>query len=218
MPHPPLPAPKAAQPNPKGVGKLQWTDTFPAVRRPPTAGPGLSLKQQASSPRWGARHGIGVSLVGPGLQPKSAGGPASLPRKASKSRSSAPGLATRRALSEEESDSEDVGKGHGLQRAQSVSSSKRQPRDGVNNQSLIELSHLGSDPTSSVGQAVLGGPNPLLSSAESLSPWQAVQGQQGRVEDAALQQATEGQSEYCGWEDATAPPEDSENLRQKLLP
>ncbi|KAL3154475.1 hypothetical protein ABBQ32_013941 [Trebouxia sp. C0010 RCD-2024] len=220
VPHPPMPSPKALQPAPKGVGKLQWTDTFPAVRRPPKAGPGLSLKQQASSPRWGARHGIGVSLAGPGLQPRSVGGPASLPRKASQSRSSAPGMSTRRALSEEDSDSEHVGRGRGLHRAQSVSSSKRQPRDGVDNKSLVELSDLGSDPTSSAGQAFLGSlDNPLLSSAESLAPWQAAQGQQGQAEDVGQQQATAGgQSSYGGWEDAPAPPEDSENLRQRLLP
>lgn len=128
-------------------------------------------------------------------------------------------MSTRRALSEEESDSEHLGKGHGLQRAQSVSSSKRQPRDDVDNKSLIELSDMGSDPSSSVGQAFLGSLNPLLSPAESLAPWQAAKGQQGQAEDVGQQQATEGgQSEYGGWKDATAPPEDSENLRQRLLP
>ena len=86
----------------------------------------------------------------------------------------------------------------------------------MDNKSLIELSDLGSDPTSSVGQAVLGDVNPLLSSAESLSPWQAGLGQ---ADDVAQPQATQGESEYDVWRDATAPPEeDSENPRQRLLP
>lgn len=155
--------------------------------------------------------------MGPGLQPKPMGGTA-FQRRSSQSRSSAPRMTSRRALSEDDSDTEHVGKGGGLHRAVSMNPPKREPRDGED-QFLIELSDLGSNSTTTVtvGQAVLGRPSPLLSSAESLSPWQTPEGQQGQDEDVGQQQPAEGQNEYDGWKHATAPSEDSD-VRERLLP
>ena len=207
VPHQALPAPRAVQSNAKG--KLQWIDTLPTARRPPSAGPGLSLKQQASSPRWGARHSIGPALVSPALQARTSVGYAvPLQRRFVPSRSS---FSSRRALSEDESDTEHVGRGEGLHRAQSVSAPKRQQSHDMS-KSLIELSELGSGGIATAGQAFLGSPFPQLSSAESLPPWQL---------DPAQQQPTQGQSQFggeLGNLSNAAASEDSDNPKQRLLP
>ena len=147
VPQQAVPAPRAVQADAKG--KLQWTDTLPTARRPPSAGPGLSLKQQASSPRWGARHSIGPALVSPGLQARatSVGYSAPLQRRFAPSRSS---VSSRRALSEDESDTEHEGRAGGLHRAQSVSSPTKQQSNDIN-RSLIELSELGSGGITTAG-------------------------------------------------------------------
>ena len=207
VPHQALPNPRTVQSNAKG--KLQWTDTLPTARRPPTAGPGLSLKQQASSPRWGARHSIGPALVTPGLQARtSVGYGVPLQRRAVASRSS---VSSRRALSEDESETVHVDRGSGLQRAQSVSPPKGQQSNDMN-RSLIELSELGSGGITTAGQPFLGSPTPKPSCAQSLPSWQV---------DPAQQQPTEGQdqlSEEYGSLENAAVSEDGDNPKQRLLP
>lgn len=207
VPQQAVPAPRAVQLDAKG--KLQWTDTLPTARRPPSAGPGLSLKQQASSPRWGARHSIGPALVSPGLQARtSVGYAAPLQRRFAPSRSS---FTSRRALSEDDSDTEHVGRAGGLHRAQSVTPPKGQQSNHIDSP-LIELSELGSGGMTTEGQQFVGGSTPKLSSAESLPLWQA---------KPAQQQSTEGKhqlsEEYGGSRDA-ATSEDSNNPQQRLLP
>ena len=208
VPHQAVPTPRAIQSNAKG--KLQLTDTLPMGRRAPTAGPGLSLKQQASSPRWGARHNVGPALVSPGLLPRtSMGHAAPSQRRFAQSRSS---VSSRRALSEDDSETEYIGMDGGLHRARSVNPPVGQQR-AETDESLIELSDLGSGGVPTAGQAFLSSPTPKLSSAESLPPWQP---------KLAQQQVPEGQEqsaeEYGSWGDAAAPSEDSENPKQRLLP
>ena len=220
VPHPVLPTPRAVQSSAQDKRSLQWSNTPPTGRRPPTAGPGLSLKQQASSPRWGARHSIGPALVSPGLQTRTAGGAAApLQRRLGQSRSSAPGLSisSRRAVSQDDCQTDHIGRGGGLHQAQSGSPSQWHPRPEVD-KSLIELSDLGSDRITAAGQALIGSPTAELSSAQhadSLLPWHA---EQDQAQGAEQPQSTEGQDGYGDWRDAAAPPQDSDNLEQRLLP
>ena len=209
VPCPALATAKAVQSSTKG--KLQWTDTVPTARRPPSAGPGLSLKQQASSPRWGARRGIGPALISPGSQPRmSSSAAVPLQRRPVQNRPSALGLpiCSRRALSEDDSETDQVGTG-GLHRAQSVNAPKRQLREL--DKPFIELSDFGSDLVPNVG--FLGNPAPQLSSAESLPIRQTVQTQ-------LAGQLPEGQGDYGRWAaaDAGAQVAEDDSPKQKLLP
>ena len=192
-------------------GKLQWTDTVSPARRPPSAGPGLSLKQQASSPRWGARRGIGPALVSPGLQPRtSIISAVPLQRRSGQPRTSALGLPirSRRAVSDDDSETEHAGTGGALYRAQSVSVPKHQLRGG--GQPLIELSDLGTDHVSTAEQGFLTSPHPRLTSAESLPTWQAP-----HTQSAAPQKLLEQPDMGI---DAEMSHEQDEDLKQKLLP
>ena len=208
VPHQVVPTPRAIQSNAKG--KLQWIDTLPTGRRAPTAGPGLSLKQQASSPRWGAKHSLGPALVSPGLPPRTSKGHAApSQRRFAQSRSS---VSSRRALSEDDSETEHIGTDGDLHRAQSVNPPAGQQR-AERDESLIELSDLGSGGIATAGQAFLGSPTPKLSSAESLPPWQPKPAQLQ-----VLEEQDQPAEEYGSWGDAAAPSEDSENPKQRLLP
>ena len=198
--------------------RLSWTaaGATSSSRRPPKAGPGLSLKQQASSPRWGARRGIGSSLISPASAFRQGNGAVSaLPRRSVQARpSSQLGLPVRhrRALSEDEPESHYASDEPGrLNRAQSVMPPKHQTSDL--DAPFIELTDLELIDSKAGDRPLDGYPSHRL--AESLPPWTAAvqEARQTYVQE----QPEEVQDEYGAWSDA-GQQEQTEDPKQRLLP
>ena len=144
MPGPALPSARDGQAG--SNSRLSWSaaGTNSMNWRPPKAGPGLSLKQQASSPRWSARRGIGSALVSPGLASRQGNDLSALPRRSIQARpSSQLGLPvrSRRAVSEDEPEAKQASaETWRLSRAQSVAVTEPQRQEWE--KPFIELSDL----------------------------------------------------------------------------
>ena len=193
--------------------RLSWTDITPSSRRPPKAGPGLSLKQQASSPRWSVRRGVGTALISPALALRQGAGTVSGQTR----RSSQLGLPvrSRRALSQDEPD-------HGaadtwpLHRAQSVMVPNLQQPDL--DKPFIELSELESlgekDGDRQLHERAAPDRN---ASIESLPSWR----DEAQEVDKAHEQEQPGEAldasyDYGDWADAMQQ-EQTEDCKQRLL-
>lgn len=212
---PRLQAPMSAYPLARPDNRLSWTDSTSSIRRPPKAGPGLSLKQQASSPRWGARRGVGSSLMSPGSAFKQASGATSAqPRRSMLARPSPQvGLTvrSRRALSQDGSEhvAPDTWP---LHRAQSVMVAKSQQQDL--DKPFIELSDL-----ESVQHRVDRDSNPFHRnlSAESLPPL-LVESQQEHPAHmvARSEDDQDASNDYGDWADAQQQ-DQSDDPKRRLL-
>ncbi len=204
----------AARPDQTGHNnRLSWTDTTPSSRRPPKAGPGLSLKQQASSPRWSARRGVGTALISPASALRQGTGTVSGQSR----RSSQLGLPvrSRRALSQDEPDHA-AADTWPLHRAQSVMVPKSQRPDL--DKPFIELSELESfceqDGDRQLHQSAAPDRN---ASIESLPSWrdEAQEVHQAHVQEQPGE-ALDASYEYGDWADGMQQ-EQTEDPKQRLL-
>ena len=194
----------------------QWPPLAPTpgARRSNKAGPGLSLKQQASSPRWGARSHIGPSLTSPGAAPAPFRmGNAALPLPRRQARFSQLGLPvrSRRALSEDQAEAEVTpGEVWRLSRAQSVTGNEAEIHVPFIEMRNMEAAGHQDEALSPSGRATA---LPRIPSGESLPPWTAPTSET----HAASQEAQSRDDEYGDWADSNTQ-EQSEDPKQKLLP
>ncbi len=204
----------AARPDQTGHNsRLSWTDTTSSSRRPPKAGPGLSLKQQASSPRWSVRRGVGTALISPGSALRQGTGTVSGQSR----RSSQLGLPirSRRALSQDEPDHAAAADTRPLHRAQSVMVPKLQQADL--DKPFIELSELESFYERDGDRHLHENSPDRVASNESLPSWRGepqnvhqaqVEEQPGETHDTSY--------DYGDWADAMQQ-EQTEDPKQRLL-
>ena len=203
----------AARPDQTGHNsRLSWTDTTPSSRRPPKAGPGLSLKQQASSPRWSVRRGVGTALISPASALRQGTGTVSGQSR----RSSQLGLPvrSRRALSQDEPDHA-AADTWPLHRAQSVMVPKSQQPDL--DKPFIELSELESLGEKAGDRQLHESAPDRVASLESLPSWrdEAQEVHQAHVQEQPGE-ALDASYDYGDWADAMQQ-EQTEDPKQRLL-